>query len=69
MCKKIVRQPDWDENMWENYEEKVYTENININLKNFGKIEIVKLIEKKKLTFKWEFHSSELLNSAPHKMQ
>ena len=35
------------------YEEKVYTENININLKNFAKAEKNKLLEKnKKLTFK-----------------
>ena len=37
--KKIANQRDWDESMWKKYEEKVYTENININLKNFEKTE------------------------------
>ena len=37
--KKIANQRVWDESMWEKYEEKVYTESININLKNFEKTE------------------------------
>ena len=28
---KIAKQPNWDENIWENYEEKFYKENINLN--------------------------------------
>ena len=34
--------------MWEKYEEKVYTENISINLKNFAKTEKIYIIEKNK---------------------
>ena len=43
-CHKIAKQRDRDEKMCEKYEEKVYTENININLKNLRKK--IKLIEK-----------------------
>ena len=37
--------------MWEKYEEKVYTENINIDLKNFDKTEKLLLMEKNKKTY------------------
>ena len=50
---------------------KVYTENININLKDVENVE-KKLIQQRKiknLTFKWAFHSSEVSNSASHKKQ
>ena len=36
---KIAKQRDRDENMWEKYKEKVHTENIHINLRNFEKTE------------------------------
>ena len=37
--------------MWEKYEEKVNTENINIDLKNFEKTEKLMLMEKNKKTY------------------
>ena len=37
--------------MWEKYEEKVYTEKINIDLKNFDKTEKLLLMEKNKKTY------------------
>ena len=37
--------------MWEKYEEKVYTENTNIDLKNFDKTEKLLLMEKNKKTY------------------
>ena len=39
LYQKIAKQRNRDENMWKKYEQKVYTENININLKNFEKVE------------------------------
>ena len=43
-------------------------ENININLKNFEKTEKIKSIEKNKKNYVYMgIHSSEVLNSAPHK--
>ena len=36
---KIAKQGNRDENMWKKYEQKVFAENININLKNVEKVE------------------------------
>ena len=49
--KKIAKQRDPVEDMWEMYEEKVYTKNININLKKFEKTKKIKLIEKNEKTY------------------
>ena len=55
--KKIDKQRNRDENMWEKYNERFYTKSTKINLKNFEKTK--KNREKlKKFTFKWAFHSS-----------
>ena len=37
---KIPKQRNRDENMWKNYENKIYTENKNINLENVEKVEM-----------------------------
>ena len=36
---KIAKQRNRDKNMWKKCEEKVYTEDININLNNVEKVE------------------------------
>ena len=36
---KLAKQHNRDEKIWKKYEEKIYTENININLKKFEKTE------------------------------
>ena len=44
--KKIDKQRNRDENMWEKYKEKFYTKCTKINLKNFEKKKKKKKIEK-----------------------
>ena len=60
--KKIDKQRNRDENMWEKYKEKFYTKSTKINLKNFEKTKKKKKKKNreklKKFTFKWAFHSS-----------
>ena len=58
--KKIDKQRNRDENMWEKYKEKFYTKSTKINLKNFEKTKKKKKNREKlkKFTFKWAFHSS-----------